>query len=52
MLSPSWLDLFGGGASMMNGSGSLGMFLLGGLAIGDLIAARTGSFFTLQYPSA
>jgi hypothetical protein len=39
MLSPSWLDLFGGGASMMSGSGSLGMFLLGGLAMGDLIAA-------------
>jgi hypothetical protein len=38
MLSPSRLDLFGGGASIMTGSG-LGVFLLGVLAMGDLIAA-------------
>jgi hypothetical protein len=44
MLSPSRLDLFGGGASMRTGS-DLGVFLLGVLAMGDLIAAM----FFLKY---
>jgi hypothetical protein len=45
MLSPSRLHLFGGGASMISGNGNLAMFLLGVLAMGDLMAAM----FFLKY---